>query len=324
VPQIQCSFIIVNWNSLQYLRDCLKSIHEKVTKITYEIIVVDNASYDGSAKFLFEKYPHVLFIQSEKNLGFSGANNLGAEKAKGQVYLFLNPDTEIRGDAIELLYTTLFSDKNYGAIGCRLLNTDGSLQTSSILPFPSLFNLIFDAESLKQLTRMSKQWGIAALYRPGNGPWTVEAISGACLMIKSEVFHKVDGFSKDYFMFAEDIDICYKIHTAGYANMYLPSALVVHHGGGATAKKKVATFSIVLQRDSMYLYLRKFRGNRYAMCYRISIGAMAILRTLFFLCISPLSIVMRSRIATNGLIKWSHIFSWSIGKENWVKEVAFR
>src|SRR5579884_3860551 len=120
----ELSIIIVNWNSIQFLQVCLRSIYNHLRHIKFDVIVVDNASYDGSAEILRDHFPDVIFIQSNYNLGFSRANNLGYRHSSGNTLLFLNPDTELLDNGIETMYSHLHSRVDVGAVGCRLLNSD--------------------------------------------------------------------------------------------------------------------------------------------------------------------------------------------------------
>src|SRR5437762_3548719 len=130
------SIIIVNWNSKDYLRKCLKSIYANTHGIDFEIIVVDNASFDGSGELLAQDFPKVRFVQSHTNLGFARANNLGFGNSTGRNVLFLNPDTEAVGGALNELLQRLQRLPNAGVVGCKLLNTDGSMQTSCLQSYP--------------------------------------------------------------------------------------------------------------------------------------------------------------------------------------------
>lgn len=126
------SIIIVNWNSVRFLRACIGSIERYTTGISHEIVVIDSASYDGCGEMLREEFPQVRFIQSAANIGFAGANNLAYRSARGQHVLFLNPDTELASPAVNVMLEHLQRCPDAGAVGCKLLNADGSLQTTCI------------------------------------------------------------------------------------------------------------------------------------------------------------------------------------------------
>src|SRR5271170_2135321 len=245
----ELSVIIVNWNSAEFVCGCIRSIRQHTTGLICEIIVIDNASYDGCDKVLQVDDLGVTYLQSDRNLGFAKANNLAFEASRGTSLLFLNPDTEVVGPAILTLYRALHQLPAAGVVGSKLLNHDGSLQKSCIQSFPTILNQVLDSEYLVRKWPRSKLWGMAPLYRPTDHPEVVEMISGACLMLKREVFQKVGRFSEDYFMYTEDADLCYKVCRAGWKNYYVPEASVVHFGGGSS-KQAVSNFSAIIMRES--------------------------------------------------------------------------
>lgn len=319
--QIGISIIIVNWNSKKFLEDCISSIRKFTLNTNYEIIIVDNASYDGSEEF--SDGVTVKFIQLDKNMGFSKANNIGAQNSTMNTLLFLNPDTVLENAAIEMMYHELWKNEQNGAIGCKLLNTDGSLQTSCIMPYPSLFNLLFDIEYLKIKSFKFPAWGISSLFKDGPGPWQIEALSGACIMVKHETFKQINGFSEEYFMYAEDLDLCMKINRTSSKNLYLPQAIITHHGGGATGSKRPGKFSTVLSRESMYILLQKFHGVAYSESYKKLMVISAIIRIVLLFPFLLVSFLTGKKGNTyNTFEKWCFIFSWGIGKEKWCKQPA--
>src|SRR5262245_55141684 len=132
------SIIIVNWNSREYLRKCMTSISSHAPRLDYEVIVIDSGSFDGCEEMLKEHFPAVRFVQHERNDGFAKANNIAFGASAGASLLFLNPDTEVVGPAIEVLYKSLHSLPDAGIVGARLVNTDGSLQSSCIQALPTI------------------------------------------------------------------------------------------------------------------------------------------------------------------------------------------
>lgn len=305
------SIIIVNWNSVKYLIECLESI-KHLESISHEIIVVDNASFDGSEHVLRKEYPDVVFIQSDRNIGFAKANNLGIRRSSGRNLLFLNPDTEIIGGAIHAMLSNLDMLQDAGAIGCKLLNTDFTLQTSSIQPFPTILNQLLDIEHIKMKTKNLKMWGIWPMFSNCKNPVEVDVISGACLMVKKNVLEKIGCFSEDYFMYAEDIDLCYKIIKADYKNYYYGEVSVVHHGGGSSKGNDQTHFSAALMREAVFSFLNKTRGKVIALSYRFSTMISALIRIFIIKC--ALIILIENKFIYS-LKKWERIFGWSIGLE---------
>ena len=214
------SIIIVNWNSAEYLRKCLISLYKNVKQLKFEIIVVDNASYDGCEELIRKNFPDVLFIQSSHNLGFAKANNIGFKNCSGRNALFLNPDTEVVGPAINKMHLHLLSIPDSGALGCKLINTDLSIQTSCIKAFPTILNQALDIDYFKKVFPNMRIWGMKPLFNECLYPQEVDVVSGACIMVKRNAFEEVGMFSQDYFMYSEDVDLCYKIRGKGYRIHY--------------------------------------------------------------------------------------------------------
>ena len=208
------SIIIVNWNSVEFLKKCLASVKAGTKGLDYEIIVIDSASFDGCGEMLQKLYSDVVFIQSQDNVGFAQANNVAFEKSCGRNILFLNPDTEVDDSAINTIYNYLEKLPNAGALGCKLLNTDRTIQTSCIQSFPTILNQMLDSECLRARMPESSLWGNAALFSHSQEPSLVDAISGACIMMGRNVFEQIGKFSQDYFMYTEDVDLCYKVKTS--------------------------------------------------------------------------------------------------------------
>jgi GT2 family glycosyltransferase len=274
---------------------------------------------DGCEEMLIEAHPKVRFVQLKQNVGFARANNVGATLAAGRVLLFLNPDTLVKGSALDVLYRTIWQLPDVGVLGCRLLNTDGSLQTSGVMPMPTILNQVLDAAILQRVFRKSKIWQSALTVEGAKSVIPVEGISGACMMIKREQFDRIGGFSDDYFMYAEDLDLCSKAMASGLRNYYVSNASIVHHGGGST-KHARDSFANIMMRESTYRLLRKSRSTRYAQYYRLAMHGVALARLLLIVSVFPLYIA-NGRIRDWRLTrdKWVGILRWTIGLEGWVK-----
>jgi N-acetylglucosaminyl-diphospho-decaprenol L-rhamnosyltransferase len=308
------SVIIVNWKSAAYVQSCVESIHQHTSGIGYEVIVVDNASFDGCDKMLQEHAPGVKYIQLEVNLGFAKANNHAFRASRGTNILFLNPDTILPGNAIGILHRELSRHPSVGAVGATLLNADGTLQTSCVQAFPSILNQALDSEYFRKKWPASGLWGVQAFLRANGQAEEVEAISGACLMIKRDVFDSIGGFTEDYFMYGEDMDLCYKIRKAGFKNYYVPEARLIHFGG-SSSKQVPSNFSIVMMRESIWRFLRNTRGDAYAIGYRFSMLASALCR-LALLSVSMMIQLARGRrkLSYGSLRKWWAILGWSLSR----------
>lgn len=316
----ELSIIIVNTNSLDYIKKCMPSIYSGHLVDSFEVIVVDNASYDGSEQFLKENYPEVKFIQSSTNLGFTRGNNLGYSYASGRYLLFLNGDTEILGDAVQKMLETLRCSDKAAIVGPRLLNSDGTLQTSCVQAFPSVVGEFLDCEFLRNIFPNWHLWGVKALYQSDDKPVNVDVISGACLMMKRNAFEQVGLFDINYFVFSEDVSLCYMAKHAGWDVLYLNEARVIHHGGGSTSKKGQSKFSDVLKRQSLFTFMRKHYGFPHPFLYRMTTFFNALLRMLALGVLMVLNSKNRWSHRAS-LTKWKNILSWSLGFEKWAVEL---
>jgi N-acetylglucosaminyl-diphospho-decaprenol L-rhamnosyltransferase len=312
------SIIIINWKSANFTRKCLASIHARAKGINLEILVVDNASFDGCAEMIQKEFPDVRFIQSQDNLGFARANNLAFEYSKGEILLFLNPDTEIVGSALQDMMACLDSNQNAGAIGAKLLNSDLSVQTSCLQAFPSILSQVLDSEYLRTMIPKSSLWGTQALFEDSRQPVPVEGISGACLMVRRSLFEQIGYFNRDYFMYVEDMDLCHKIQKAGWTNYYVGDATVIHHGGQSSGSQSNNQFSTLVMKESLLKYFKIHRGHLYSQLFRLmtALAALGRISVLVVARLLPISVPRRKSLAA-ALVKWSTVFRWAIGLETW-------
>lgn len=310
----ELSIIIVNFNSTAYLRKCLTSLRNTALTGQLEIIVVDNASTRDDPGQLVAEFPGIRLIRSAANMGFARANNLGYSCSRGAYLLFLNPDTEVLGNAIDTMLACLRSLPEAGIAGCRLLNADGSVQSSCVQRFPTILNQAWNIEYLRQHWPSLSFWGIAPLYTHPSHPVPVQVISGACLMIKRELFEKVGKFCEEYFMYGEDVDLCYQVSALGSTAYYIPDASVVHFGGASTKVAAGNPWAEIMQRRAKLLFCRRTKGAVYAWSYRVAIGLAAALR----LGIYPLLKCFPEGPLRNGIIRstperWIAVLKWSMG-----------
>jgi N-acetylglucosaminyl-diphospho-decaprenol L-rhamnosyltransferase len=311
---LDLSIIIVNWRSQAYVSQCLASICANADAISYEIFVVDNASYDGCEQMLKSEFPSVIFIQSEHNLGFAGANNLAFAASRGRNVLFLNPDTEVQGTAIQKLVTSLESIPDVGMVGAHLLNSDFSLQTTCVAAVPSILNQALDSEYLRKAFPQWRMWGMQALFQKEEKPVRVEAVSGACMLARREVIERVNCFSTDYFMYAEDVDLCVKISKSGWNIYHVPDAMIVHYAGGSSSSHEDSNFSNIMVRESLVRFFTIHRGALYALLYRASMAFVSTFRILLLAVAFPILILRGSQQPlSRALSKWRSILVWSLG-----------
>jgi hypothetical protein len=255
--------ITVSYNTRNLLADCLESVFASLTGsgLAGEVWVVDNASADGSAAMVSQRFPQVRLIAHDENLGFAGGNNLalrsmetdrsgqqGQETGPRHV-LFLNPDTRVIGDALETMVGFLDETPKVGAVGARLVDGDGSFQHSAFA-FPGLTQIFFDFFPLHHRLLDSRLNGRYSrrFYNAGD-PFPVDHPLGAALMVRSATLTQVGGFDERYFMYCEEIDLCRRIRTEGWEIYCLPQAEIVHLVGQSTRQF----------RDQMYVALWRSR-----------------------------------------------------------------
>jgi GT2 family glycosyltransferase len=311
---MELSIIIVNWNSVDYVRQAIASVYEYTHDISFEIIVVDNASPEGGATRLKDEFPAIILVESFQNLGFSKANNLGYRHSTGRYLLFLNPDTKLLSPAVNIMLDAVESLPNSGVIGAQLLNSDLTVQTSCIQTFPTITNQVLDVEYLRLRWPECALWKLGALFQNSGTPQEVDMVSGACLMLKREIFERVGLFSEEYFMYAEDVDLCYMVQRSGLTNYYIPKSIVVHYGGKSSDQQIVSQWSVIMKVAAIFRFCVKTRGSAYGAAYRLAMGGNALLRLLLLTMMLALkSMTHRADALKSGVMKWSAVLKWSLG-----------
>ena len=315
MPRPEVSIIYVNWNSLDYLRESIASVYEHIRSV-FEIIVVDNASPEGGVQSLRDKFPDVRIIESMTNLGFAGANNLGFRHSIAEYVLFLNPDTELISPSFDLMLFRAKELRDAGIVGCKLLNTDRSVQSSSIQTYPTILNQVVDAEYLRLRWPECPLWNIGPLFSDDVGLMKVDVIPGACMLLRRTVFEQVGMFSEDYFMYAEDLDLNYKVKAAGFANYYCGDTAIIHHGGRSSARQKVSQWATIMKHRAMVKLFRKTHGTVYAFGYRLAMGTVAVMRlTLLTLLATLGTLAFDPESLKFSIDKWKVVLKWAIGKD---------
>lgn len=246
-------------------------------------------------------------------MGFAGANNLGFSHSSGEYVLFLNPDTRILGSAIQTMLLHARELSRVGIVGCKLLNTDGSIQTSCIQKFPTILNQVLDVEFLQLRWPRLSLWGIAPLFADKPAPAKVEVISGACMLVNRGVFQRVGGFSEDYFMYAEDLDLCYKVVKANFVNYYVGDAEVIHHGGKSSGQREVNEWATQMKFRSILRFCEKTRGSLYSGFFRLSLAAVAFCRLVLIAVAFPFG---KAKTLELVFSKWRAVLRIAIGLDN--------
>ncbi|MEW6196619.1 MAG: glycosyltransferase [Bacteroidota bacterium] len=253
---IELSIIIVNYNVKEFLLNLLSSIKKSLHNISAEVIIIDNASDDGSVELIREKYPDVKLIVNEKNVGFGTANNQGLAVASGKFFLLINPDTIVKEETLAKMIQFFNSTPSAGIAGCKVLNPDGTLQLACRRGFPGPWTSFTKVMGLSKLLPKSKLFAKYNLtYLDENQTYEVDAVSGAFMMLRREVYDRIGGFDQQFFMYGEDLDLCYRAQKAGFKVYYVHTTEVIHYKGESTKRSSIDETKIFY--NAMHLFVRK-------------------------------------------------------------------
>ncbi len=259
---LDVSIVIVNYNVREFLQQCLESIDRSRHTLRYEVIVVDNDSHDQSVPILQHKFPHVRFIALEENLGFGRANNIGIRQARGRYILLLNPDTLIQEDTIETMVRYMDEHPEVGISGCKVLNANGTFQMQCRRGFPSpwvSFCKLFGLQSLFPRSPLFARYN--QTFRSEDETYLIDAVIGAFMFCRREPLLDIGGFDEEFFMYGEDLDLCYRMKQAGFATAYAPLTTIVHFKGESTRRSSIN--EVKWFYDAMEIFARKHYGASY-------------------------------------------------------------
>jgi GT2 family glycosyltransferase len=307
---VDLSIIIVSWNTVKLLRECLESIYGHTKGITFEVFVVDNASSDGSSDMVKESFPGVRLIENSQNAGFSKANNQAIVLSEGRHIALLNPDTLLIEDVFSKLVNYADQHDNVGAIGPKLLNRDGkTIQYVCARRLPSLFDSVcynsglsgrFPGSRLLNRTNMT--------YWDHRSSRYVEVISGACMVVRRKTVDGVGLMDENQFMYADDVDWCKRIMDAGWRVYYCSEASILHYGGESS--KQARALTKLSSVKSTWYYYQKHNGRTYAYIYALQIA-------LFSVC--KYAVAMLPGRDADGTLKKVHSNNllWSVRRLSW-------
>ncbi len=256
MEKLDLSIIIVNYNTKDLLKASLNSIKQNTHNIDYEIIVIDNHSKDNSVTMIEEQFPDVKLVKNSYNAGYSKANNQGIQIAKGKYILLLNSDTEVKESALNKAVQFMEERTDVGICGFKLLNEDGSIQLSC-RSFPTFSTALFNRYSI--ITRLfpnnkySKEYLL--LDWDHNEIREVDWVSGACMLIRRNVIEEIGILEEKFFMYSEDVDLCYRAKERGWKIVYYPFSEVMHYIGKSSENRQL--LSIFERHKSMYIYYKK-------------------------------------------------------------------
>ena len=237
------SIIIVNYRTYELTKQTISSVLGSVHDIDYEILLVDNASCDGSMELLmddFKNYSFIHFIQNESNAGFAVANNMAFNNAKGEYTLLLNSDVVVHEDTVNECLKYIKSHENIGILGCKVVLPDGSLDKACRRSFPTFEVSFYRMSGLSKLFPNSPKFNRYNLsYLDENGSYYLDCVVGAFMLINSDVMNKCGGLDESYFMYGEDIDLCYKVKELGYDVFYYGKYSITHYKGASGKNKRL-------------------------------------------------------------------------------------
>ena len=291
---LSLSIALVNWNNRDYLRQCLESIEAANLPLSYDIVVSDNGSTDGSLEMLAERYPNVKLVQNGRNIGIAGGNNQCIRNSSGRYIYILNNDTVINRDSVVAMVDFLDQHPEAGAVGGNLLNPDGSLQ-SSFCDFPTLW------EEFQLVTHLGR-WRNPH-FPSYNGRWPtvreIDWMSSASMIVRRVAIEGIDLIDEDYFIYSDETDWEYRLWQAGWKIYYVPDVTTIHYGG-ASFKPGGKRYTLVYR--GRMLFARKHYGLLYQILQRALFAAAAMARMLvwlFALAVPRWHDLARSQLASN-------------------------
>ena len=263
---MKLSIIIVNYNTFTLTKQTIESVLCKKYNFTYEILLVDNASSDGSIEALEGYFKEesenelIHIIKNTENLGFAKANNIGMRMAKGEYILLLNSDTEVEDDCLEQCIEQMEQNKNLGALGCKVVLPNGTLDHACKRGFPTPKASLY--YFLKWDKKDPMKYGqYDALHLGEDEVGEVDALMGAFMLMPRKVLDKVGLLDEDFFMYGEDIDLCFRIKAAGYSILYYPKARITHYKGGSSKRRRHKV--IYDFHQAMWIFYRKHYFKEY-------------------------------------------------------------
>lgn len=256
---IDLSIIIVSWNVREHLRACLDSIRRQRGDLETQVLIVDNASKDGTTVMIEAEYPWVELIANVENNGFAAANNQGLARAQGRFLLLLNPDTELNAACLRNTLDYAETHPELGVVGCRAYRQDGSQQSTMFRCLglrDLLINMIVPNRIMRRFAWLG---GARYLGADFDQPHEVEAVSGCFMLLPREVFEQAGGMDEGFFMYGEEAEWCHRIRRGGWKIGYFPGASILHHGGVST-EQCLDEMSRAMARSQLLL-IQRTRGR---------------------------------------------------------------
>lgn len=256
------SIVIVNFNTKQLTIDAIHSVFTSNTSYTYEILLVDNNSSDGSIEAFRKEFPQITIIANNENVGFAKANNQAIRISKGRYILLLNSDTIVHEDTLQVMLGFMESHPKVGASGCKVVLPDGSLDKACRRSFPTPQASFYHFSGLAKLFPDNPRFNQYQLgHLDPDKDYPVDCLVGAFMLLRREVIEQVGILDEEFFMYGEDIDWCYRIKEAGWDNYYYPYTSIIHYKGASSRRKPL---KIIYEfHRAMILFHRKHFVKKY-------------------------------------------------------------
>lgn len=268
---MKLSIVIICWNDLRVIRDCLHSIYAETHSTEFEVIISDNGSSDGSVEFIRKNYPQARVIENGANLGFGKGNNVGIRASSGEYVLILNPDTIIHDKALDKWIAFADRHPEAGAFGCRVLNPDGTYQYPA-QPFPTIWRQWIAALYLRPLGYVSNAF-VSDTYTgwKGDTERTIDWQCGCCLLFRADLLKRLGGFDEQFFYHYEEVDLCRRVWGARYPILYTPEASITHLGG-QSVKRFPIRFVLESYRNRYRFFYKHYGRKGARRCQRVSLA----------------------------------------------------
>lgn len=271
----ELSIIIVNWNTCDFLRRCLRSIHANPPACSFETIVVDNASADGSSEMVRQEFPDAVLIANSENLKYAEGNNVGIKASSGNFVLLLNPDTEVKPGMIDTLLEVTRANPNCGALSCRLIGHDGVVQ-SSCRSFPDPWGVLFEYTRLSRLFPKSRIFGSYRMtYFDYEHEAEVDQPMASCFLIPRKAIEDVGVFDTDFPIFFNEVDWCFRAKEKGWKIIFTPKAEILHLGGASTRQVKPEMIR-ESHRSLRLFYEKHYKARIFRPIYWLIVAAISI------------------------------------------------
>jgi len=300
---MKLSVVIICWNDLRVIRDCLCSIYQGTHATDFEVIISDNGSVDDSMEFVRKHYPQARVVENQQNLGFARGNNAGIRVSRGEYVLILNPDTILQDGSLDRFVRFADRHPEAGAFGCRVLNPDGTYQVSARL-FPTVWRYWVAALGLAKLSPLFTYEEYAGWH--GDTERSIDWQSGCCVMFRGDLLKSLGGFDEQFFYHCEEVDLCRRVRDTGRLILFTPEAVITHLGGQSVSRFPIR-FEIEKHR-SRYRYFYKHFGARAARRFRLLSIARIRLRRLGYGLLNllkPQEVVQRRLEMYREVLRWN-------------------